>query len=226
MNLAVLGLQALRVAELESHAKKIHTSRKLIVDFEKQPNEASHLACRALRRVLKLVTNDPSASMEERNEAKRLLYRIRSFDPRRAAKESEGNDPDLLAACTRNDDTNVEAASKSGDPWDSSPPLSVEEGMRLVEIQRPHSAFDSGEFVLRPGADTQMLIELALEGRAFNIPTILRLYNHMTDSFNAGGTSLASGPLYSELKRLLAERNALPPDEKKLSLMEELEGRC
>lgn len=98
MNLAVLGLQALRVVELGPNTEKIHTSRKLIVDFEKQPNEASHLICRALRRVLKLVTDDPSASTEDKNEAKRLLYRIRAFDPRRAAKRSEGkDDSDLIA---------------------------------------------------------------------------------------------------------------------------------
>ena len=235
MNIAVLGLQALRVAELGPHTEKIHTSRKLIVDFEKQPDEASHLACRALRRVLKLVTNDPSASKEEQTEAKRLLYRIRSFDPRRAAKQGEvKDDTDLIAACSRPEDTDKEdeagTTSHSDDVWDAPPPLPVEETLRIAYVQQPFSALVCGEFVLKPGSDCKQMIEAALDGRLFTEANLLKLHSHMERSFSAGGAALASGPLFSEITRILRSQGALPPiDLMKKSygdrLMEELNLR-
>jgi hypothetical protein len=113
------------------------------------------------------------------------------------------------------------------DEWDSEPPLPIQEQLRLVDVQRAFQSFVNGRFILRSGADSRALILSALDGRPLTVPVLLKLHRHMEQSFSSNGIALASGPLFSELGRVLRSQGALPavdPNERTYGekLLEEL----
>src|SRR6266480_8034073 len=88
-NLSTLAREALRQAEDKSITKRILTSRKIICDLEKQPNEVSLRVCADLRKVLLSVTTDAEASPEQVKDAKSLLIRVRTINPRNLKDDEE-----------------------------------------------------------------------------------------------------------------------------------------
>jgi len=88
-NLSTLAREALRQAEDKSITKRILTSRKIICDLEKQPNEVSLRVCADLRKVLLSVTIDAEASPEQIKDAKNLIIRVRNINPRNLPDDEE-----------------------------------------------------------------------------------------------------------------------------------------
>src|ERR1700730_16663783 len=144
--------------------------------------------CGKLTTVISSIKRAPSATLDQLRLVAGYDGRVALWNPRRQANQpSKKDDSDLVAACrnSSNEDDSDEMPSPA-DVWDAPPPLPFEEGIRLIEIQQPHSVYKFGESVLRPGADSRAMIQDALNGRAFNIPTLLRLYKHMRESFSSG----------------------------------------
>ena len=191
--------------------KRLEALKTTIPSVEQGLVKNTDELARKLITVLTSITRDPSATSDQLAAAAKYRMRVSAFDPRKTEKEVEADA--LAAACSRTDDIDAgdEAVSNTGDIWDAPPPLPTEETLRLVELQRPYSIYVAGAFVLRPGADVKTMIESALDGREFGVPTLLKLHRHLKESFSAGGIALAGGPLFSELQRILNERGALQP---------------
>jgi hypothetical protein len=107
MNISTNARDALRAVANESAKNKIHRCRKIIVDLEKNPEEASHRVCGDLRKVLTSVKNSPESFAEEVAAAGDLLLRVKAIDPRRQkriADETEENviddTPTIVAGVT------------------------------------------------------------------------------------------------------------------------------
>jgi len=88
-NLSTLTQEALRQVEDKSITTRILRSRQAIGDLEKQPNEITWRVCADLRKVLLSVTADTEASPEQIKDAKRLLVRVRTINPRNQKDDEE-----------------------------------------------------------------------------------------------------------------------------------------
>ena len=204
----IARLRAVSLNDQESPVARIQAARKLLQDYG--PSQRS---LPIIRKVIKLFISSSDADVAER--ALKLRARLAKILDLKAVKlpaEVEEQPIDIAPDVTSLDAIAGEPeVQKLSDEWDRPAPLSHDEGLRLVEAQRPYSIYAAGEFVLRPGADTKAMIEEALDGRPLTVQTLLKLYKHMKESFGAGGLALANGPLYTELFRILNERGALQP---------------
>ena len=204
---ASTSIKALSACIGEPIDSRLILVKKTVAAIEQRQIKNTDRLSRALVKVLSSVKKDPTTSPEQLGLLSEYKLRIDRFDPRRNEKELVTNA--LMEACNRNDTGEVVDAG-TGDIWDSAPPLPIDEQFRLVDIERGCSNFVRGESVLRPGTDTRRLIETAIDGREFSVPTLLKLYGHMQKSFCAGGVALCGGALFSELRRVLTESGALP----------------
>jgi hypothetical protein len=201
---------ALGAALLQGPDARLLCVRKTVVAIEKRELRPTHRLCAALRLAINSIADDPAAEPTRIQECAIFHQRVRAFDPRRASAQPE-KIADSFASRIFGDIPD----RTDDDIWDSAPPLPLAEALRLSFLR---------------GADPRALILAALDGRDFSLPVLLKLHSHMQRSFDAGGTALASGPLFSELERILTAQNVLPaidPLAKTYGeeLMEELEAR-
>jgi hypothetical protein len=94
MNTGAISRTALRAVQDESIENKILVSKKIIIEIQNTPSEASVRLAADLRKILKSVTKDADASAEQIHEAGALLTRI--VDPRRR----RGQDPETALRST------------------------------------------------------------------------------------------------------------------------------
>ena len=179
--------------------------RKTLSSVESGAVKSTHRLSVALRRVILSISETATDPITIQTCAG-FSSRTRAIDPRRAANQSE-KIADSFASRIFGETPNHKA---DGDEWDEVPPLSQVEQSRLIDLQRQFQVFVAGQSVLRPGADSRALILSALDGRKFIMDTVRKVYTHMQCSFDAGGMALTSGPLFSELERILTAQNALP----------------
>lgn len=95
MNISSNARDALRAVANESPENKIHRSRKIIIDLEKNPDETSHRVCQDLRSTLRSVQMSETASADEVAEAGALLLRVKEIDPRRLKRIADETGQDV-----------------------------------------------------------------------------------------------------------------------------------
>jgi hypothetical protein len=225
------SIAALKASLSQSVDVRLTRLKKTIVAVEEKQVKNTDQLGRALKKVLMSIKRVPDVTPEQLQLVADYRSRVGKFDLRKTETESkaESKTEALFAACT--DDAlsiSMAPSSSTGDEWDKVPPLSNEEAFRLVDIERAYSTYVSGQFILKPGADTKAMIEAAIDGRPFTVATLMKLHSHLEGSFTSGGIALASGPLFSELTRILRAQGALPPPSEKTYgelILEELIAR-
>jgi hypothetical protein len=223
----IARLRATALNDAESPVVRIQAARKLLQDYGPSVRNLP-----IIRKIIKMFISDSDADVVER--ALKLRAKLAKILELKAVKlPPEIEDQPIHVA---SDVVDLDAIAgepevqKLSDEWGRPAPLSTDEAFRLLEVQHPFQTFVNGDFVLKAGTNSRAMIEQALNGRPFMIHVLKKLHSHMERSFNSGGVALASGPLYTELTRILRSQGALPlidPNEKTCGqrLMAELEGR-
>jgi hypothetical protein len=221
----IARLRTTALNDAESPVVRIQAARKLLQNYGPSVRNLP-----IIRKIITLFIDDADADVVERTlKLRAKLAKILELKAVKLPPEIEEEPiqipPDVI---------NLDAIAgepevlETSDEWDRHPPLSQEEQFRLIEIQRPYQAFSNGEFILKPGSNTRALIADALDGRPLMVHVLLKLHSHMKECFSAGGIALASGPLFSELTRILRAQGALPPPSEKTYgqlMLEELIAR-
>jgi hypothetical protein len=221
----IARLRTTALNEVESPVERIKAARTLLQNYG-----PSVRSLPIIRTIIRMYVADSNADVSERAlKLRAKLAKILDLKAVELPVEVEEQPIDVSPDAT-NLQSILAEPELTRDEWDREPPLPMQEQLRLADVQRPFQKFVSGQFILRPGADSRALILSALDGRDFSVPVLLKLYGLIHNNFTAGGVGLTSGPLYSELKRILISQGALPtvdPAAKTYGddLMSEIEAR-